>query len=539
MKPFVKGDIDGFFAIAMDNLVQLLLLLGLLNGVLGFSAEIVYGRILPGVAVSFLVGNLFYAWQALQLAKKTGRTDICALPYGINTISLIAFVFLVMLPAKQLAIAQGAADPDKVAWHAGLVACFATGIIEFSCAFLAKKIRAVTPRAAMIATLSGVGLAFLTLGFLFQLFALPIIGLPTLGLVFLVCFGKVQFLKGTPGLVIVVVVGTALAWLTGVAPLGKNPLEHTGFYLPYPVLGELFTALKSNNLLPYLSIILPMGLISGLASLQNIESAEAAGDAYAEKPSLIVNGIGTMAAACFGSTFPTSIYIGHPGWKAMGARAGYSTLNGIFVTLICLTGSLSLVAWAIPVEAGIGIFIWIGLVLVVQAFEVTPKRHYMAVAVGMLPGLAAWGSLTAKNTLRSVGFGGSPDKIFSADMLPGFHANNLYLEGGFALEQGFLYTAVILSVIAVYVIDHRFRLASIWSLVAAVFCLAGLMHAYRYTSGDTVVNLPLLNVFNGSLTDGSRGLAQLFPAWQWALGYGVMGAIFFITPWISRKTDRE
>ena len=537
MKPFVKGDIDGFFAIAIDNLVQLLLLLGLLNGVLGFSAEIVYGRILPGVAVSFLVGNLFYAWQALQLAKRTGRNDICALPYGINTISLIAFVFLVMLPAKQIAIAQGAADPDRVAWHAGLVACFATGIIEFSCAFVAKKIRAVTPRAAMIATLSGVGLAFLTLGFLFQLFALPIIGLPTLGLVFLVCFGKVQFLKGTPGLVVVVAVGTALAWLTGVAPLGEKPLEHTGFYLPYPVLGELFTALKGNNLLPYLSIILPMGLISGLASLQNIESAEAAGDAYAEKPSLIVNGLGTMAAACFGSTFPTSIYIGHPGWKAMGARAGYSTLNGIFITLICLTGTLSLVAWAIPIEAGIAIFIWIGLVLVVQSFEVTPKRHYIAVAVGMLPGLSAWDILTAKNTLRSVGYGGEGG-VFSADMLPAFHANNLYLEGGFALEQGFLYTAVILSVIAVYVIDHRFRLASIWSLVGTIFCLAGLMHSYRYTPGDTVVNLPLLDLINGT-SGGPRGWAELFPAWQWALGYAVMGALFFITPWISRKTAED
>ena len=88
-------------------------------------------------------------------------------------------------------------------------------------------------------------------------------------------------------------------------------------------------------------------------------------------------------------------------------------------------------------------------------------------------------------------------------------------------------------------IDHRFRLASIWSLVAAVFCLAGLMHAYRYTPGDTVVNLPLLELINGAETGKPRGLAELFPAWEWALGYAIMGAIFYITPWISRKPSEE
>jgi adenine/guanine/hypoxanthine permease len=61
MKLFTRGDIDGFFAIALDNLVQLLLLATLCRKVAGFSPELVYGRILPGVAISFLVGNLFYA----------------------------------------------------------------------------------------------------------------------------------------------------------------------------------------------------------------------------------------------------------------------------------------------------------------------------------------------------------------------------------------------------------------------------------------------------------------------------------------------
>ena len=131
--PFlVRGDVDGFFGLALDNLVQLLLIDALCRTVLGLPPALLYGRVLPGAAVSLVVGNLFYAWQARRLAARTGRTDVCALPYGINTVSLFAHVFLVMLPAKLVAEAAGAADPARVAWQAGLVACFASGLIELA-----------------------------------------------------------------------------------------------------------------------------------------------------------------------------------------------------------------------------------------------------------------------------------------------------------------------------------------------------------------------------------------------------------------------
>ena len=42
--------------------------------------------------------------------------------------------------------------------------------------------------------------------------------------------------------------------------------------------------------------------------------------------------VGTVAAAVFGSCFPTTIYIGHPSRKAMGARFSYSILNAGFIT---------------------------------------------------------------------------------------------------------------------------------------------------------------------------------------------------------------
>ncbi len=98
MKLFVKGDIDGFFGLALDNLVQVLLIEALMTGVLGFPRAFVYSRVLPGVAVSLIFGNLYYSWQAKRLARKTGRKDHCALPYGINTVSLSATYSLSCFP---------------------------------------------------------------------------------------------------------------------------------------------------------------------------------------------------------------------------------------------------------------------------------------------------------------------------------------------------------------------------------------------------------------------------------------------------------
>ena len=63
MRWFVRGDIDGFFGLALDNLVQLLLIDSLCQHVLKFPPALLYGQILPGVAVSLLVGNLFYALE--------------------------------------------------------------------------------------------------------------------------------------------------------------------------------------------------------------------------------------------------------------------------------------------------------------------------------------------------------------------------------------------------------------------------------------------------------------------------------------------
>jgi len=93
---FAKRDLDGFFGLAIDNLVQLLLILALCGGLVGMSGDnawYIYKYILPGAAVSLVLGNVFYAIQAHWVARRERRSDVTALPYGINTVSLLVFVF--------------------------------------------------------------------------------------------------------------------------------------------------------------------------------------------------------------------------------------------------------------------------------------------------------------------------------------------------------------------------------------------------------------------------------------------------------------
>jgi adenine/guanine/hypoxanthine permease len=529
MKLFSRGDVDGFCAIALDNIVQLLLVPALCLNVVGMPPALVYGRILPGVAVSYLVGNLFYAWQAHRLARKEHRDDVCALPFGLNTPTFIAYVFLVMLPAKQIALAQGAPDPDEIAWQAGLVACVGSGLIEFFGAFVSERIRRMTPRAALLAALSGAGMAFLTLNFLFNTFARPLVGLVTLGLVLLFFFGRVKPKLGIPAALVVLAAGTALSWATGIAPHGRMPADALGFYLPTPSFLALWHGLTDGHLLPYLSVILPMGLLNLLASLQCIESAAAAGDSYATKPALMINGLGTLAAACFGSPFPTSIYIGHPAWKRMGARAGYSTLNGAFITALCLTGSMAMIAWAVPADAGLAIIVWIGLIITVQAFEVTPKAHWPAVVLGMTPVILAWTTFCIKNAMRIAGFGSTPGLEWSPHLLAAFHQAGTYIDGGFAIEQGTFYCALVLATVTVLIIEHRLLAAAAWSLAAAALSLVGLLHSWRLTPGDTVSSLPLLDRLTGAPASGG----SLFPAAAYAAGYAGIAAILVAAHWFT------
>src|SRR5262249_38515392 len=80
----------------------------------------------------------------------------------------------------------------------------------------------------------------------------------------------------------------------------------------------------------------------------NVESASAAGDSYDLRKVLLADGSGAVIGSLLGSPFPPAVYIGHPGWKAVGGRVGYSLATGIVIALVCLLGLTALLLAVIP-----------------------------------------------------------------------------------------------------------------------------------------------------------------------------------------------
>ena len=529
---FSLSDAEGFFGLMVDNLVQYLLIVILLTGLVGLQREFVISSVLPAVAISLIIGNLYYAWLAQRLSAATGRKDVTALPYGINTISVFAFIFLVMVPAKFAAQSQGATPQEAalVAWRVGVAACFLSGIIELLGSFAAEKIRKATPRAALLTSLAGIAVAFLCMDFAARCFAYPLVALLPLGVLLFTLLSRVKLPLAIPGVGLALVLGIFAAWLLFAAGFGGETsvsgaavgeaLGDVGFYPPVPVVGDLVAGLSDplvrSVLIP---VVLPMGLYNILGSLQNIESAEAAGDPYPTGPCLAVNGAGSIAASLFGSCFPTTIYIGHPGWKEMGARGGYSVINGAFYAAVSLVGLSSLVVAMVPMEAAGVILIWIGLVMTSQAFQTTPRSHAPAVALGLIPALAAWGTVVVSQTVGAVGAAMSDGSVAhrAFENLNVFVSSGLQLPGLVALSQGFMLSSVVWAATAVCLVERRPTQAAAWMGAGAVMAFFGFIHA-----GEISVEG---NLYSLGFATGTR----------WAAGYALAAAFFIIVSHVNRN----
>lgn len=488
---WVRGDLDGFFGLMVDNLAQVLLIVALCKYQAGLPDELIFGRILPGVAISLIIGNLFYGLQAHWVARRYRNVQCTALPYGINTPTVIAFALFIMAPVYR------ETGDGQLAWKVGLLACLVSGLIEFFGSFVAERLRRATPRAALLGVLAAVGITFIAGEFAFRIWTRPAVGILPLAFLLLAYFARYRFPWRLPGGFLAILFGTGIAWMMtagGIQHFGGSPelsaetVRQAAGQIRWmaPVfcggaLMELFQPEHQALLYRFLAVSVPMGVLNVIGSLQNIESAEAGGDRFATAPSLAVNGLGSLAAALFGSCFPTTIYIGHPGWKALGARAGYSILNGVFFTVCFLFGLGSLLAALVPIEAGAAIVMYIGIIITAQAFQATPRDHAPAVAIALFPALGAFLVITLGVFLAHTG---SPQTL--ADLVrnppaPGYLPGLITLTGA---NSGWIVVTLILTAIGAALIDRRYKAAAIWCATATVLTVLGLLHAYRLEGND-------------------------------------------------------
>src|ERR1700757_3333079 len=170
-KPAVwtSGDWNAFFGFGTNILVNMLVLTGLLRFVLKMPDSIVFGRILPALGLMMCLSTFYYAFLAYRLAQKTGRDDVCALPSGVSVPHMFVVTFVIMLP---ITIKTG--DPVK-GWEAGLVWAFFQSFILMIGGLVAPHIRKITPRAALLGTLAGVSVTFISMRPALEMYMTPII----------------------------------------------------------------------------------------------------------------------------------------------------------------------------------------------------------------------------------------------------------------------------------------------------------------------------------------------------------------------------
>lgn len=474
MRLWVPGDWNALFGFGTNILVNVLTITALLRFGLGFSDELVFRRILPAVGLMLFVSTSYYAWLAYDLARRTGRSDVCALPSGPGVGHMFIVVFAVMLPIK---LQTG--DPMK-AWEAGLTWVAIQSVVLMVGGFVGPYVRRVTPRAALLGTLAGVSITFISMRPALEMLLTPVIGMVCFVILLINWLGGVRLFRGLPAGLVALLAGTVIAWGSTAVGLNYGGLSLTGlgesltrfgFSLPVPAVGHVFSGFEFLGLL--LVTAIPFGLYDLIEALDNVESAAVAGDHFPTTKVLCADGVISLLGCLVGCPFMLAVYIGHPGWKSMGGGIGYSLATGVMVITLCWLGIVPLLLALVPAVAILPILLYIGMLIGSQAFQETPRRHAPAILLAMVPNLAAWALNQVNGVIAATG------ATRSAELTAALANQGVLLHGLELLGAGAALSGIVLGALAVFVIERRLTNAAAFAAAGAVFTFFGLMHGER------------------------------------------------------------
>ena len=497
-KIWVPGDWNAFFGFGTNILVNLLTLSALLRFVLKMPDDMVFKHILPAAGMMMCMSTMYYAWLAYRLAKKTGRTDVCALPSGISVPHMFIVTFVIMLPVK---LATG--DPMK-GWQAGLTWVFIQSFVLMAGGFIAPIVRRITPKAALLGALAGVSISFISMAPALNMFMTPLVGVVCFAIILVSWFGGVKY-GGIPAGLVAIAAGTIIAWGSNLFGLHfggmtvealKGSFQTFSFAAPTPQIGLVLGGLHWEFLKVILVTAIPFGIYDLVEAMDNVVSASAAGDEYPTTRVLTADGVVSLIGCLMGNPYINAVYIGHPGWKAMGGRIGYSAATGLMVIVLSWFGVISLMTALIPVVAISPILLYIGMLIGSQAFQESPHRHAPAVVMAIIPSLAAWGKLQIDNSLGSV----ANIHQITPDMIASMAQTGIFYHGLSILGGGSILAGVVLGAITVYIVDRKFMQAAGFAFAGGVLTFFGLMHGEAIGINQTPMVATAYLVVGGVLT---------------------------------------
>ncbi|KAJ9442037.1 hypothetical protein DIPPA_05024 [Diplonema papillatum] len=459
-----SGDGEAFATIVSDNLATVVVLISVLLGV-GFDPVTVFAKILPGIGLSICVGNFYYAFQAGRQARLEGRTDITAQPYGVNTPGAFAFLYTIMFGIYFEELGRGASNKEagESAYRATCLANLISGLLEVAGAFIGPLMLRYIPFPALTTPLAGIAVTYLSLNHLVEVFRHGLVGLLPLFIVLTAYFGGIRY-RYIPAVLVAIVVGTAIAWMGSYKD--KQEIEDAWGYIEndrwqqfwdFPM--AYISKREAKLAIEYMSVIIPVSVTNFMATLEVVSSAHIAGDKFPVVETMIVDGLGTAIGALFGSPFGTTVYIGHPAYKAMNGSRGYSLANGVAMFVLCFTGLASLFMAILSHEALMCIVIFVGLAIAQQTFTHCPTRQYPTVILGFLPHFAEWAATMLFN-----------------DRAGAVQQGRL---GLWYLSQGAMFTSLCMTVTLYFALNRNFIPSAIAAFLASLCAMIGLMHDSR------------------------------------------------------------
>ena len=522
------GDVNAFFGLMLDNVVNLAVLAGILVFGFGFPAQLVYTRMFPGTALGVLLGDLVYTWLAFRLARATGRQDVTAMPLGLDSPSTIGMALAVLGPAFLAAKANMSPDAAAVvAWQVGMAAMVLMGAFKLVMAFAGDYVRRWIPAAGLLGSIGGVAIALLGTLQLGEIYSEPVVGMIALGVIYYALVGRIRLPLRSPVVLVSVVLGAASYYALGAMGLLVHPMSVPSgtlpVGLPLPTLG--FWAGMPTVLRDYLPLAFPFALLTVVGGINVTESARLAGDDYNTRDILLTEALATLVAGVFGGVAQTTPYIGHPAYKAMGGRAAYTLATGLFIGLGGMLGYIAFMADALPKPALAPILVFVALDITAQSYTATPRRHTMAVALATLPSIASLVVIFLSQVYGGALLGAVIDP--AATLKATGLTNPSFVETCgvmLMLAHGFFLTAMLWGGALAYLIDRRIGLAATLLMVCAALSLFGVIHSVTPAGG---VYLPW--------TIGSR-----LP-YQWASAYLAFAALLLVLSRTSafRESVRE
>ncbi len=469
------GDVNAFFGLMLDNIAVMVLMVSLLVGGFGFDANFALTYMIPGTALGVLVGDLAFTWMAFRLARQSGRSDVTAMPLGLDTPSTFGSVLFVIGPAFSWANGEFS-DPHLAAlyaWRIGVCSLILSGVFKMACALGSNWIRRAIPRAGLLGSLAAIALVLISFMPLLEVAHLPVVGYTALAVILTTLIARVPLPGRIPGalgaLLVGMVIFYAMRW-TGTLGLESESFTTPGFE---PSLGVLLPKVSLDwmsvlgDSLKYLPVVIPFALGTIVGGIDCTESASAAGDEYDTGAVIATEGIATLVAGFCGGVIQTTPYIGHPAYKAMGGRAAYTLATAIFIGGAGMFGYFSYIYAVIPKPAVFPILIFIGLEITAQSYQATPKRHYAAVALACAPALAYLAMTFVDEILATLNK--------TLDDLPLTLGTKLYTLR--ILSAGFIVTSLLWSSALAMLIDRRLIAAAVIFATASVFSLFGVIHS--------------------------------------------------------------